>query len=105
LAFRLQFGPPGKLHRNHVTEKKRITMGGPKFWRDRAAEARRLADRILDPRSKFILSKIIEEYEELARVTGRTTAKRPRNTSEASCTRTPAREHDEEKAARAKSRA
>jgi hypothetical protein len=72
LAFRLQFGPPGKLHRNHVTEKKRITMGGPKFWRDRAAEARRLADRILDPRSKFILSKIIEEYEELARVTGRT---------------------------------
>jgi hypothetical protein len=44
-------------------------MGGPKFWRDRAAEARRLADRTLDPRSKFILSKIAEEYAELARVT------------------------------------
>jgi hypothetical protein len=44
-------------------------MGGPKFWRDRAAEARRLKDRTLDPRSKFILSKIAEEYEQLARVT------------------------------------
>jgi hypothetical protein len=44
-------------------------MGGPKFWRDRAAEARRLADRTLDPRSKFILSKLAEEYEELARFT------------------------------------
>jgi hypothetical protein len=44
-------------------------MGGPKFWSDRAAEARRLADRTLDSRAKFILSKIAEEYEELARVT------------------------------------
>ena len=44
-------------------------MGGPKFWRDRAAEARRLADRTLDPRSKFMLSKLAEEYEEFARVT------------------------------------
>jgi hypothetical protein len=52
-------------------------MGGPKFWRDRAAEARRLADRTLDPRSKFILSKLAEEYEELAEVTGRTAPKKP----------------------------
>ena len=43
-------------------------MGGPKFWRDRAAEARRLAGRTLDPRSKSILSKLAEGYEELARV-------------------------------------
>ena len=52
-------------------------MGGPKFWRDRAAEARRLADRILDQRSKFILSKIADEYGELARVTGQTAARKP----------------------------
>jgi hypothetical protein len=64
-------------------------MGGSKFWRDRAAEARRLADRTLDRRSKFILSKLAEEYEELARVT-------QLNGAKASATRVkqPARERD-----------
>jgi hypothetical protein len=68
-VFRLQF--------KGAKFETRITMGGPKFWHDRAAEARRLSDRTLDPRSKFILKKIADEYDELARATGQTAARKP----------------------------
>jgi hypothetical protein len=38
----------------------------PKFWRDSAAEARAIAERLNDPKSRRILKEIADRYDHLA---------------------------------------
>jgi hypothetical protein len=45
----------------------KIPINDPKHWRDRAEEARTIADDITDPDSKRKMLRIAEDYEELER--------------------------------------
>jgi predicted Rossmann-fold nucleotide-binding protein len=45
----------------------KIPINDPKHWRDRAEEARTVADDITDPHSKRKMLRIADDYEELAR--------------------------------------
>jgi hypothetical protein len=45
----------------------KISINDPKHWRERAEEARTIADDITDPDSKRNLLRIADDYEELAR--------------------------------------
>jgi hypothetical protein len=42
------------------------SVNNPKHWRERAAEARRLADKLADPEAKQAMLKNADDYEELA---------------------------------------
>jgi len=44
----------------------RSLMNDPKHWRDRAEEARALADQMPDPISKHMMIGIAQDYEQLA---------------------------------------
>jgi hypothetical protein len=45
----------------------KVPINDPKHWRDRAEEARAVADEPTDPDSKRRMLRIAEDYEELAR--------------------------------------
>jgi hypothetical protein len=45
----------------------KIPINDPKHWRDRAEEARTVADEISDPEAKRKMLRIARDYEELAR--------------------------------------
>jgi len=45
----------------------KIPINDPKHWRDRAEEARAVADDLTDPDSKRRMLRIADDYEELAR--------------------------------------
>ena len=45
----------------------KIPINDPKHWRERAEEARTVADDIADPASKRKMLRIADDYEELAR--------------------------------------
>ena len=45
----------------------KISINDPKHWRERAEEARTVADDITDPHSKRKMLRIADDYEELAR--------------------------------------
>ena len=45
----------------------KVPINDPKHWRDRAEEARTVADELTDPDSKRRMLRIAENYEELAR--------------------------------------
>jgi len=45
----------------------KISINDPKHWRERAEEARTIADDITDPDSKRKMLRIADDYEELAR--------------------------------------
>jgi len=45
----------------------KIPINDPKHWRERAEEARVLAEQITDEKSKKMILRIAEDYEELAR--------------------------------------
>jgi hypothetical protein len=45
----------------------KIPVNDPKHWRDRAEEARTVADEFADPDTKRRMLRIAEDYEELAR--------------------------------------
>jgi len=45
----------------------RIPINDPKHWRERAEEARTVAEQLTDPDSKRRMLRIADDYEELAR--------------------------------------
>jgi len=45
----------------------KIPINDPKYWRERADEARTVADQTNDPKSKRKMLRIVKDYEELAR--------------------------------------
>jgi hypothetical protein len=45
----------------------KIPINDPKHWRDRAEEARTVADDMTDPQAKRKMLRIASDYEELAR--------------------------------------
>jgi hypothetical protein len=45
----------------------KVPINDPKHWRERAEEARTVADEMTDPHSKRKMVRIAEDYEELAR--------------------------------------
>ena len=45
----------------------KIPINDPKHWRDRAEEARTVADEMTDPDAKRKMLRIADDYEELAR--------------------------------------
>ena len=45
----------------------KIPINDPKHWRERAEEARTVADELTDPDSKRRMLRIADDYEELAR--------------------------------------
>ena len=45
----------------------KIPINDPKHWRDRAEEARAVAEEMTDPDSKRKMLRITDDYEELAR--------------------------------------
>ena len=44
-----------------------IPINDPKHWRERAEEARAIADQLTDPDSKRRMLRVAKDYEELAR--------------------------------------
>jgi hypothetical protein len=45
----------------------KVPINDPKHWRERAEEARTVADEMADEKSKKMMLKIAADYEELAR--------------------------------------
>jgi hypothetical protein len=45
----------------------KVPINDPKHWRERAEEARTVADELTDPDSKRAMLRIANDYEELAR--------------------------------------
>jgi hypothetical protein len=57
----------------------KIPINDPKHWRERAEEARTVADEITDPDSKRKMLRIADDYEKLAgRAEKRLAAKNPK---------------------------
>jgi hypothetical protein len=50
-----------------MCDRSKIPINDPKHWRERAEEARTVADEMNDPDSKRKMLRIAEDYEELAR--------------------------------------
>ena len=50
-----------------TTSVAKIPINDPKHWRERAEEARTVADELIDPESKRRMLRIADDYEELAR--------------------------------------
>ena len=60
------------MHRNpkrvrHSLAMAKIPINDPHHWRERAEEARTVADQLTDPDSKRKMLRIADDYEELAR--------------------------------------
>ena len=55
------------LHHDKVALVAKVPINDPKHWRERAEEARTVADGLTDPKSKRRMLRIAEDYEELAR--------------------------------------
>jgi predicted Rossmann-fold nucleotide-binding protein len=45
----------------------KVSMNDPKHWRERAEQARALADGLMEPEAKRRMLKLVEDYEEPAR--------------------------------------
>jgi molecular chaperone GrpE (heat shock protein) len=45
----------------------KVLISNPNYWRERAEEARTVADQITDPDSKRRMLRVAEDYEQLAR--------------------------------------
>ena len=45
----------------------KVPINDPKYWRERAEEARTGADQLTDPDSKRRMRRVADDYEELAR--------------------------------------
>jgi hypothetical protein len=45
----------------------KVSVHDPKHWRERAEQARALANGLMDPEAKRRMLKLVEDYEELAR--------------------------------------
>ena len=46
-----------------------MSLNDPKYWRQRAQEARSLAALMTDPKAKRMMASITEDYERLAKIT------------------------------------
>jgi predicted Rossmann-fold nucleotide-binding protein len=57
----------GKTSHSRAEAVAKIPINDPKHWRERAEEARTVADQIMDPDSKRKMLRIADDYEELAR--------------------------------------
>jgi molecular chaperone GrpE (heat shock protein) len=57
----------------------KIPINDPKHWRERAEEARTVADEMTDEGSKKKMMRIAEDYEELARRAERRLKTAPKN--------------------------
>src|SRR5262245_60903734 len=68
-----QFGfgrPPYRLQKKRVGSVRivaKVPINDPNHWRERAEEARTVADELTDPDSKRRMLRIADDYEELAR--------------------------------------
>ena len=70
---------PGRAARLTGTAVATIPINDPKHWRERAEEARTVADEITDPDSKRKMLRIADDYEKLAgRAEKRLAAKNPK---------------------------
>jgi len=45
----------------------KVPINDPKYWRERAEEARTIADQLTDPDAKRRMLRIADDYEELAK--------------------------------------
>ena len=45
----------------------KVPINDPKYWRERAEEARTIADELTDPDAKRRMRRIADDYEELAK--------------------------------------
>jgi predicted Rossmann-fold nucleotide-binding protein len=45
----------------------KVPINDPKYWRERAEEARMVADELTDPDSKRRMLRVADDYEELAK--------------------------------------
>ena len=57
----------------------KVPINDPKHWRERAEEARTVAEEISDPKSKRKMLRIADDYEELAKRAERRLRDRTKN--------------------------
>ena len=57
----------------------KVPINDPKHWRERAEEARTVAEEISDPKSKRRMLRIADDYEELAKRAERRLRDRTKN--------------------------